>query len=246
MLRSGNPPASSCVFFGGWGGAAVDAFTRSCAAFVAALRLNDGSRVRSSFCDRTQESNCVAPHPPCANRPRVNYPVQNVRPYREKSDPFAVENLDSNNVLEAEIQAIAPKAATGDLAAVMRKGALETKLLASIHALATILAIHTSVGTFFVRNRLNTRSPVPLFPGILSRRFFAARFPVYVYCIKPRAYDQEAEFDCFCRCLLSLETPACCTQVAFRSFFLQKQNFCLLYNAQFSVRQRWTDAVWCG
>lgn len=50
---------------------------------------------------------------------------------REKNDPFAVENLDSNNVLEAEIEAISAKAATGDLASVMRKGALETKLLVS-------------------------------------------------------------------------------------------------------------------
>ncbi|CAM9488486.1 unnamed protein product, partial [Hapterophycus canaliculatus] len=53
---------------------------------------------------------------------------------REKNDPFGVENLDSNNVLEAEIEAIAPKAATGDLAAVMRKGALETKLLMLVSA----------------------------------------------------------------------------------------------------------------
>ncbi|CAM9718039.1 unnamed protein product, partial [Ectocarpus fasciculatus] len=53
---------------------------------------------------------------------------------REKNDPFGVENLDSNNVLEAEIEAIAPKAATGDLASVMRKGALETKLLMLVSA----------------------------------------------------------------------------------------------------------------
>ena len=62
----------------------------------------------------------------------------NLSRYREKSDPFAVENLDSNNVLEAEIAAIAPKAATGDLGAVMRKGALETKLLASSRAVPTL------------------------------------------------------------------------------------------------------------
>lgn len=48
---------------------------------------------------------------------------------REKADPFAVENLDSNNVLEAEIQVVSVKAQSGDLASVMRKGALETKLL---------------------------------------------------------------------------------------------------------------------
>ncbi|CAN0323057.1 unnamed protein product, partial [Scytosiphon promiscuus] len=48
---------------------------------------------------------------------------------REKNNPFAVENLDSNNVLEAEIEAVTAKAASGDLASVMRKGALETKLL---------------------------------------------------------------------------------------------------------------------
>ncbi|CBN76477.1 conserved unknown protein [Ectocarpus siliculosus] len=53
---------------------------------------------------------------------------------KEKTDPFGVENLDSNNVLEAEIEAIAPKAATGDLASVMRKGALETKLLMLVSA----------------------------------------------------------------------------------------------------------------
>ncbi|CAM9986148.1 unnamed protein product, partial [Pylaiella littoralis] len=53
---------------------------------------------------------------------------------KEKADPFAVENLDSNNVLEAEIMAITPKAATGDLVAVMRKGALETKLLMLVSA----------------------------------------------------------------------------------------------------------------
>lgn len=53
------------------------------------------------------------------------------RDYREKSDPFAVENLDSNNVLEIEIASVSSKAATGDLPAVMRKGALETKLLVS-------------------------------------------------------------------------------------------------------------------
>lgn len=47
------------------------------------------------------------------------------------SDPFAVENLDSNMVLEAEIQSVSVKAQSGDLAAVMRKGALETKLLVS-------------------------------------------------------------------------------------------------------------------
>ena len=50
---------------------------------------------------------------------------------REKADPFAVETLDSNNVLEAEIEAIRAKAATGDIAAVTRKGALETKLMVS-------------------------------------------------------------------------------------------------------------------
>lgn len=49
--------------------------------------------------------------------------------HREKSDPFAVENLDSNNVLEMEIAAVESKAAAGDLSAVMRKGALDTKLL---------------------------------------------------------------------------------------------------------------------
>ncbi|CAM9585987.1 unnamed protein product, partial [Ectocarpus sp. 13 AM-2016] len=53
---------------------------------------------------------------------------------KEKTDPFGVENLDSNNVLEAEIEAIVPKAATGDLASVMRKGALETKLLMLVSA----------------------------------------------------------------------------------------------------------------
>lgn len=52
--------------------------------------------------------------------------------FREKSDPFAVENLDSNNVLEMEITAVEGKAATGDLSAVMRKGALDTKLLVSL------------------------------------------------------------------------------------------------------------------
>lgn len=50
---------------------------------------------------------------------------------REKADPFAVENLDSNNVLETEIATVALKAQAGDLSAVMRKGALETKLLVS-------------------------------------------------------------------------------------------------------------------
>ncbi|CAN0289244.1 unnamed protein product, partial [Scytosiphon promiscuus] len=52
-----------------------------------------------------------------------------ITPRMEKNDPFAVENLDSNNVLEAEIEAVTAKAASGDLASVMRKGALETKLL---------------------------------------------------------------------------------------------------------------------
>lgn len=39
--------------------------------------------------------------------------------------------MDSNNILEAEIESCAAKAATGDLVSVMRKGALETKLLVS-------------------------------------------------------------------------------------------------------------------
>ena len=47
---------------------------------------------------------------------------------REKADSFAVETLDSNNVLEAEIEVVRAKAATGDIAAVTRKEALETKL----------------------------------------------------------------------------------------------------------------------
>lgn len=51
--------------------------------------------------------------------------------HREKSDPFAVENLDSNMVLESEIEKVQAKAAAGDLTAVMRKGALETKLMVS-------------------------------------------------------------------------------------------------------------------
>lgn len=56
-------------------------------------------------------------------------PTLHVSMRSEKSDPFAVENLDSNNVLEMEIAACSSKAKSGDLAAVMRKGALETKLL---------------------------------------------------------------------------------------------------------------------
>lgn len=42
-----------------------------------------------------------------------------------------MENLDSNMVLESEIEKVQAKAATGDLTAVMRKGALETKLMVS-------------------------------------------------------------------------------------------------------------------
>lgn len=42
---------------------------------------------------------------------------------------MAVENIDSNNVLEMEIEACQAKAQAGDLGALMRKGALDTKLL---------------------------------------------------------------------------------------------------------------------
>lgn len=70
------------------------------------------------------------PKNPCSSEKSDPPPAYETSVFcREKTDPFGVENLDSNNVLEAEIEAIAPKAATGDLASVMRKGALETKLL---------------------------------------------------------------------------------------------------------------------
>ncbi|CAN0493496.1 unnamed protein product, partial [Discosporangium mesarthrocarpum] len=45
---------------------------------------------------------------------------------------MAVEQIDSNNVLEAEIEAATPLASSGDLAAITRKGALETKLLVGV------------------------------------------------------------------------------------------------------------------
>lgn len=142
---------------------AVDA-SRVLVLFVVVLRSNDGlflasskgvfftpliTNTRVDFVSAQRASVVVALKAPPPHTHPAPCPTclvkQRPHPHREKSDPFAVENLDSNNVLEAEIAAIVPKAATGDLPAVMRKGALETKLLASTFT-------HVYIGYYIMRS----------------------------------------------------------------------------------------------